>query len=455
MADIKVRAVPVKDFAIVLVDKAKGSCGENTANAGFFGNYSEQGEKFTLPAGHLVCDYEAESKWVKYYGEQRKNFVGNKARYDASARNEWGTAFDVQFCDKAVSTLLIRNGKASVEDITTLPECDYAISGVPVLRNGGDCKFGAYVSKQGWGAGSLYATWHTFVGVKSDPSVVYVMAMKTTTENMVKSSEAFNAFKAMDFVDVIKLDGGGSFWFNDGGNITRTSENRRINTIIRFDSKDEEPKPFKLALSAGHGIHTNGKRVPAELDKNETSEWWLNDRICDRIEAKLASYDGIQILRMDDSDDGEVNVSLPDRTKTANEWGADFYLSIHHNAAGKVFDGGGIVAYAHTKPKGKSLEWRDELYEALIERTGLRGNRATPKAQSDLYVLRNTDMESTLLELGFMDSRSDLPVILTDEYATACADAIVDVIVRRANLSQKDEVATKSWVREYVASLLK
>ena len=88
------------------------------------------------------------------------------------------------------------------------------------------------------------------------------------------------------------------------------------------------------------------------------------------------------------------------------------------------------------------MEWRDELYEALAERTGLRGNRSTPKATADHYVTRNTKMPAVLLELGFMDSATDVPVILTEDFATGCAEAIVDVIVRKAGLSRKETDTT-------------
>ena len=49
---------------------------------------------------------------------------------------------------------------------------------------------------------------------------------------------------------------------------------------------------FKIALDAGHGLYTAGKRCLKAIDPNETREWWLNDRICDKVEKKLASYDG-------------------------------------------------------------------------------------------------------------------------------------------------------------------
>ena len=47
---------------------------------------------------------------------------------------------------------------------------------------------------------------------------------------------------------------------------------------------------FKLALGAGHGKGTAGKRCHKSLDPNETREWQLNDRIADKIEKLLQGW---------------------------------------------------------------------------------------------------------------------------------------------------------------------
>lgn len=194
---------------------------------------------------------------------------------------------------------------------------------------------------------------------------------------------------------------------------------------------------FKIALGAGHGMGTAGKRCLKPLDPKETREWFLNDRICDYIEAMLKDYEGYSLLRLDDSDDGKDDVALEKRTNKANDWGADFYLSIHHNAGVNGGSGGGIVAITHPKSSKASVEWRDAMYDALIDETGLKGNRATPKTTSDLWVLRETKMPAVLLELGFMDSSTDVPVILSYEYAQGCARAIVKVLAERGKLTKK------------------
>ena len=197
---------------------------------------------------------------------------------------------------------------------------------------------------------------------------------------------------------------------------------------------------FKLALNAGHYKYTAGKRCHKDIDPKETREWVLNDRICDKIEKILAEYDGIEVLRIDDTS-GEKDVSLANRTKKANDWGADFWLGIHHNAAGKKFSGGGIVAYVYTSPSAKSLEWQKALYNASAKATGLFGNRSTPLAKGNLHEVRETKMPSVLMECGFMDSTVDVPIILSENFANNISEAFAKVIIEKSGATKKVEKA--------------
>ena len=196
---------------------------------------------------------------------------------------------------------------------------------------------------------------------------------------------------------------------------------------------------FKLALNAGHGINTSGKRCDSRFDKNQTREWWLNDRICDKIEQKLKAYDGYSLIRLDDTT-GKTDVALKTRTDNANKFGADFYLSIHHNAGVSGGSGGGVVAYTYTKVNEVTKAWQKELYNAIIKHTGLKGNRANPLASSNLHECRESKMPCVLVECGFMDSKTDVPIILTEDFADKVATACVEVIVAKGKLTKKPVV---------------
>lgn len=193
---------------------------------------------------------------------------------------------------------------------------------------------------------------------------------------------------------------------------------------------------FKIALTAGHYKGTPGKRCLKSLDPKETREWVLNDRIADKVEKILRNYTGYELLRTDDTT-GNKDISLTARTNAANSFGADFYLSVHHNAGIGGGSGGGIVAIVYNSASAESVAWQKELYNALIKETGLKGNRSTPLAKMNLHEVRETNMPAVLLELGFMDSKTDVPVILTEKFADQCAKAIVDVVVKRGKLTKK------------------
>lgn len=197
---------------------------------------------------------------------------------------------------------------------------------------------------------------------------------------------------------------------------------------------------FKIAISAGHGKNTAGKRCMKSLDPNETREWALNARIAEKIEKLLGEYTGWDLLRLDDRT-GETDVSLSLRSKAANAWGADVYIALHHNAGVRGGKGGGIVAYVYTKPSAESIEWQEDLYDALVDATGLRGNRSTPLSRANFHECREPKMPSVLLELGFMDSKVDVPIILSEDFADKCAESIIATIAKHGKLTKRGPAA--------------
>lgn len=211
---------------------------------------------------------------------------------------------------------------------------------------------------------------------------------------------------------------------------------------------------FKLALSAGHYYYTLGKRCSKSLDKNETREWVLNDRICDKIENKLKAYNGIEILRLDDTT-GQKGISLTERSNASNKWGANLYLAIHHNAGINGGSGGGVVAYVYTKPTTDELDWQKLFYNAIISKTGLKGNRATPLAKGNLHECREPKASAILLECGFMDSKTDVPIILTEDFAEKTAIACVETIVKKAKLKLKKETEVTTNTTDYITYTVK
>lgn len=191
---------------------------------------------------------------------------------------------------------------------------------------------------------------------------------------------------------------------------------------------------FKIAYGAGHNNHTaNG--IPKALDANNTNEWLLNDRVARHFAAAAQQYENVELLRVDDPK-GEKPVDLSQRCKDANAWGADFFLSIHHNAGINLGSGGGLVAFCY-KAGTTAEKYQKAIYNACIAAGGLKGNRSDPTPEKGYYVLVNTDAPAVLMEYGFMDSRTDAPVILQEDYAKRMAYATMEGIAEVAGLKKK------------------
>ena len=200
---------------------------------------------------------------------------------------------------------------------------------------------------------------------------------------------------------------------------------------------------MKIAYCAGHYKETPGKRIPAYLEKNETREWVLNDKVARYFAQAAKDYD-VTLLRTDDPT-GKKFIDIPQRTAKANVWGADLYIDMHHNAGVNGGSGGGIVVYSFPGSK-MGATYRDSIYKALLENGGLKGNRAAPLQEKAFDSLALTDMPAVLVEYGFMDSSTDAPVIITDAYAKAVAYATMEGIAKVMNLKKESDL--QNFIRQ-------
>lgn len=200
---------------------------------------------------------------------------------------------------------------------------------------------------------------------------------------------------------------------------------------------------IKIALDAGHGMKTAGKRCMKAIDPNETREWWLNQRIVTKVENRLKDYEGVETLRVDDRT-GATDVKLATRCSQANKWGADIYCSFHHNAG---IDGtdkpgvidGGLIVYTYDD-SDKAVSLRNTLHDCLINAGLLKGNRAVKACKNPrLYVLNATKMIAVLVEHGFMDSPDETPIILTEEYAEKAANGWIKFFETYYGIKKKNE----------------
>lgn len=217
------------DFAIVYWDKSKkqGSS-QSYINGGFFAPFAENGINFTLPVGNLVCDIDLKSvpiPAVKYL-----------ERFVSSGKLRYGTANNQspEFRNKPVTTFVIpRNGTPYVDEMTTPPaDARYAISGIPVVRDGVDVSFTSFVKPQGWDNSPFYATTRNLIGLKG--SSVYIISGTSKTSNFVATSEVYEKLLPFGFDQILSLDGGGSFYHKYKGKADFIWTDRNVNNLVIY-----------------------------------------------------------------------------------------------------------------------------------------------------------------------------------------------------------------------------
>lgn len=102
--------------------------------------------------------------------------------------------------------------------------------------------------------------------------------------------------------------------------------------------------------------------------------------------------------------------SLAARVNAANEWGADYFISLHANASA-ITSASGSEGYVYSSG-GAAEQFAGNILFGLSAETGLpdRGVFARPT----LYVLRRTRMPATLIELGFITNPGDAALMSED-----------------------------------------
>jgi N-acetylmuramoyl-L-alanine amidase len=194
---------------------------------------------------------------------------------------------------------------------------------------------------------------------------------------------------------------------------------------------------MEIMICAGHGPNTPGKRSPDGM-----REYEFNSRVADVMKAELEKYEGVTVYF---AHEPKRDVPLKERTDRANALEVDLYFSIHANAnSGKMGDWGGIDTFVYIDNPAKSRKLADVVQRNLIASTKLR-NRGVKTA--DFHVLRKTDMDAILVEHGFMDSRTDLPLLKSDAYRVLCGKTNVKSIAEVYGLKLKPVAKPKPVVK--------
>lgn len=193
-----------------------------------------------------------------------------------------------------------------------------------------------------------------------------------------------------------------------------------------------------IAVNANHGWPTAGRRTP----DGKYQEWYLNDLTADFVQERLVQYKNVSVVRPD-GDEGHIVETLQYRVKVAHQARAIFLLTIDHNAyKGTWGTHGGTGTYISLKDspyKAESKKIARLIVDEVSKVSGLRNRNIT---EINWYVLREAKIPSVGIEVGFMDSRTDYPIITSKLEQKKIGYAIADQIAKHFNFELVEKLPT-------------
>ncbi|QWS49390.1 N-acetylmuramoyl-L-alanine amidase [Bacillus sp. JNUCC-24] len=195
----------------------------------------------------------------------------------------------------------------------------------------------------------------------------------------------------------------------------------------------------KIMIDPGHGGHDPGAAANGLKEKD------LVLTIAKKTKTILEKVYGATVKLTRSTD---VYIDLSERARLANNWGADYFVSIHINAAG----GTGFESFRYDKLSASSSTGKqqktvhDFIYNKIKAKTSDRG-----KKSKNLAVLRETKMPALLTENLFIDRKEDAALLKQESFLDLLAEGHAEGIATAVGL-KKVSSSTKTKPKKETAS---
>ncbi len=174
---------------------------------------------------------------------------------------------------------------------------------------------------------------------------------------------------------------------------------RRVDELQAVDSSVLAGR--RIALDPGHGGIFRGA-----LGVNGLTEAEVNLGVAFHLRGLLEARGAVLFMtRTDDRDflspaDSSLRADLAERTRLANAFQPDLFLSIHHNADARgAHDVNETQTYYKLGDDGPSLDAAESVHRYLVRNLGIARHRVTP---GNYFVLRNNEAPALLTESSYI-----------------------------------------------------
>lgn len=214
----------------------------------------------------------------------------------------------------------------------------------------------------------------------------------------------------------------GKFLDGKGGTLTLQDEWGSNDQLFTF-----LPISFKIYLDAGHGW---GSSYPGKYDSGATGNGYeeaaLTADLTDRILKICVEEFGLEVV------DGKTFQNhYSERTHKAEELGCTALLSIHFNASDSTGSGYMAIVGGASKRNANSMALTEIMHNHLGSAMGTLHDYGI-SVRDDLAIPNNSNMPATLLEVCFIDNKTDMTYYMAhrDEIARHLAEGVLEASAR-------------------------
>lgn len=197
---------------------------------------------------------------------------------------------------------------------------------------------------------------------------------------------------------------------------------------------------MKICIDPGHGGKDPGAVGPTGIKEKDVAL-----AVALKVAEKLKKA-GVNVCMTRNND---TFLELKDRCKIANNFGADYFVSIHCNSATNSSANGTETYCYQLGGKGEALA--KAIQEELISTCG-RNNRGVKTA--NYYVIKYTSMPAALTELAFISNPTEEKLLASSDFQEKCAAAIANAIARQLGISISGEMKEVEQVKVSFGGLI-
>lgn len=172
-----------------------------------------------------------------------------------------------------------------------------------------------------------------------------------------------------------------------------------------------------IIIDAGHG---GGD--PGAIGKSGSLEKEINLSIALKLQDFIEQNGGVVLMSRTD-DNGLANSKREDmkiRRKLREENSGDIFVSIHLNSFPEASCSGAQTFYANNEESKRLAEKVQKNMVKFLDESNTR----IAKKLTDVYLLKNVNIPSIIVECGFLSNSAEEKLLLDDEYQSKIAFSI-------------------------------